>query len=72
MAPEKTDTDQCFERLTIRLEFAVAGKWLRENTLWPDQPTVGIMLSSKPEKPRPTMWQSPPVNASLPAKTGAE
>jgi hypothetical protein len=61
MIAENPDSDECFERLSIRLEFAVARKWLRENPLLPDQPTVRIMLSSKPEKPHPTMWRNPRI-----------
>jgi hypothetical protein len=59
MITENPDSDEYFDRLCIRLEFAVARKWLKENPLSPGQPTVGIMLSSKSEKPRPTMWQAP-------------
>jgi hypothetical protein len=49
MIAEHPDSDERFERQSMRLEFAMARKWLRENPLSPDQPTVGIMLSSKPE-----------------------
>jgi hypothetical protein len=58
MATEHPDFDEYIERLIMRLEFAMARKWLKENPLSPDQPTVGVMLS-QPEKPRLTMRRPP-------------
>jgi hypothetical protein len=50
MTTENPDLYERIERMSIRLDFAMARKWLRENPLSPDQPTVRIMLS-KLEKP---------------------
>jgi hypothetical protein len=44
MTAERPDFDECIERMIMRLEFAAARKWLKENPLLPDQPTVGVML----------------------------